>query len=719
MSNLGLMGFKPASTLVAEEAAEQQRQDEIRRMQSVESSLAAHIRRGFEAAKTAKQPIEQRLLDCARRQKGVYDEAKLRAIREEGGSELYPKITTTKCRAAAAWIRDILMPASGRPWGLDPTPVADIPPEYLHMFMQQLGEAAQGKSQQDIEELIRREAQTRARDIADRHEEVIDDQLTEGGWQEALESFIDDFVTYPAALMRGPLLQRVTELAWMEGWQMTEVESIKPQFARVSPFDIYPSPDSTDIDDGAFLIERERYTRSMLNRLRGVPGYSEDALQEVLTEHGRGGLREWLATDSERARLEDRQSDWLNNQGETIEGLHYWGSAQGLMLLQWGMTPEQIDDPLAEYEIDAILIGRNVIRCVINRSPMGERPYHKASFQLVPGSFWGLGIPELMADIQDMCCAVARAQANNMAFASGPQIEINIDRLAPEENPNEIFPMKRWRTKSDRTNTSSPQPAIRFFQPDSRAGELMQVYSQWEQRADDATNIPRYAYGSDKARGAGATMGGLSMLMESANKGIKDAIRHIDRGVTRRVINALWLFNMRYSNDMSIKGDCRVVPRGASAMLLREQTQQARQQFLAAVTNPTDMEIIGVDGRAKLLRSIADQLDMPGLIPDDDAIKARMEQQGKQQAEQQQQMAQIEAGKVQAETAQKHASAEKAQAETQQIMLEIQALLGRLQMMGVQDGVVAGGIPGAGPAGVHQQPGLASPQGPVGPPQGI
>ena len=719
MANLGLMGFKPAATLVAEEVAEQQRQEEIRRMQSVESSLASHIRRGFEAAKTAKQPIEQRLLDCARRQKGVYDEAKLRAIREEGGSELYPKITTTKCRAAAAWIRDILMPANGRPWGLDPTPVADVPPEYLQMFMQQLGQAAQGKTRQEIEELIRREAQNRARDIAKRHEEVIDDQLTEGGWNEAIESFIDDFVTYPAALLRGPLLQRVTELAWMEGWQMVEAEAIKPQFARVSPFDIYPSPDSTDIDDGAYLIERERYTRSMLNRLRGVPGYKDDALQNVLTEHGRGGLREWLATDSERARLEDRQSDWLNNQGETIEGLHYWGSAQGLMLLQWGMPPKQIDDPLAEYEIDAILIGRHVIRCVINRNPMGERPYHKASFQLVPGSFWGLGIPELMADIQDMCCAVARAQANNMAFASGPQIEINMDRLAPEENPNEIFPMKRWRTKSDRTNTSSPQPAIRFFQPSSQAGELMQVYSQWEQRADDATNIPRYAYGNDKAQGAGATMGGLSMLMESANKGIKDAIRHIDRGVTRRVINALWLFNMRYSDDMSIKGDCRAVPRGASAMLLREQTQQARQQFLAGTTNPADMEIIGVEGRARLLRSIADQLDMPGLVPDDDAIKARMEQQGQQQAEQQQQAAQLEAGKAQAETAHKQASADKAQAETQQIMLEIQALLGRLQMMGVQDGAVAGGIPGTGPAGVQQQPGLAGPESPAVPLQGV
>lgn len=715
--SLGLLHFKPASEMKAEEDAEQQRLEEARRQQAVESSLAGHIRNAFEVAKTAKQTIEARLLDCARRQKGEYSDDKLRAIREEGGSELYPKITTTKCRAAAAWIRDILMPSSGRPWGLEPTPVADIPPDYLQQFAERLGERAEGMDQQQISDLLRREVQNIARQIAERHEDVINDQLEEGGWMEALESFIDDFVTYPAAFMRGPLLQKVPEFAWQEGWQMVEVEEIKPQFARVSPYDIYPSPDSASIDDGAYLIERERYTRSHLNRLLGVPGYSEEAVRAVLTDHGRGGLREWLATDSERAAIEDRSHDWMTNQGETIEGLHYWGSAQGLVLLQWGMRPEQVEDPLGEYEIDAILIGRHVIRCVINRNPMGARPYHKASFQLVPGSFWGIGIPELMSDIQDMCCAVARAQANNMAFASGPQIEIAVDRLAPEENPNEMFPMKRWRVKSDRTGTGTQQPAIRFYQPDSRASELMGVYSQWEQRADDATNIPRYAYGNEQVGGAGNTASGLSMLMESANKGIKDAIRHIDRGVTSRVIEALWLFNMRYSEDMSIKGDCRVVPRGASAMLLREQTQQARQDFLAITNNETDMQIIGVEGRTRLLRSIADQLDMPGLVPEDDEIKARIQQQEEQQAEQAEQQQQIEAGMIQAEAEKKQADAGKAQAdagkseaETQRIMLEIQALMAQLQALGVMNGPITGSVQSTAEAQQQQQPGLGMPE---------
>jgi len=70
--------------------------------------------------------------------------------------------------------------------------------------------------------------------------------------------------------------------------------------------DIHPSPDSTNINDRAFIFERERYTRSRLNALTDVSGYSDNAVRAVLAEHGQGGLREWLATYSQRARLEGR-----------------------------------------------------------------------------------------------------------------------------------------------------------------------------------------------------------------------------------------------------------------------------------------------------------------------------------------------------------------------------------------------------------------------------
>lgn len=739
MASLGLLQYRSAADLQADEQAEAQRirDEQERRRQLVESSLGAHIRRSWESAKMAKQEVEYRLLDCLRRRKGEYDPDKLTAIRKEGGAEIYMMLTATKCRAAAAWIRDIMMPANEKPWGLDPTPVAEVPDAYLRPLAAQIQAQAQQMQQQgqavdmaalveQAREQIRQAVQEKADDAAKRHEDVIEDQLAEGGWDEAFEAFIDDFVTYPAAFLRAPILRRVPTLAWLEGWQPIKTETIRPEFERVSPFDLYPSPDATSVDDGAYLIERARFTRGQLNQLMGIgqgSGYNDEAIRRVLEQYGQGGLRDWLWTDGERAELEGRGHEWLTP-GDTIDGLIYSGGAQGVTLLQWGVSPDEIEDPLAEYEIEAILIGQHVIRVRINRDPLERRPYHKASFQPVPGSFWGQAIPELMADIQDVCNATARSLVNNLAISSGPQVEVYEDRLQPSEDPTDIYPWKIWRTKDSAVTGNNR--ALNFFQPQSNAAELLSVYEQFERRADDATNIPRYIYGNERVGGAGNTASGLSMLMESANKGIKDAIRHIDRGVLRRVIGALWLHNMQFSDDQSIKGDVNVVARGSSAMLIREQTHQLREQFLQLTANDYDMGIIGHDGRRKLLDSIAEKLDMPGLIPSEE----QMQQNLASQQEAQQAQAKIEQAKAQAEIAEKQARAQKYGADAGQVQadvaqtqteteaarqmapLEAQKLLAEIAKLIAEtrrstDG--GAGLEGAGPAG--RIPGGAAPGG--------
>lgn len=668
MASMGLLQYRSATEMHADEQAETQRlQDEQeRRRQLVESSLGAHIRRSWDSAKMAKQEVELRLLDCLRRRKGEYSPEKRAVIQQEGGADIYMMLTTTKCRAAAAWIRDIMMPSNERPWGLEPTPVSDVPDTYLQPLAQQIQAQAQQMQQQgeqvdmaalveQAREQIRQAVEEKADEAAKHHERLIDDQMAEGHWDEAFEAFVDDFVTYPAAFIRAPILRRVPTLEWLEGWQPVKSETIRPEFERVSPFDLYPSPDATNIDDGAFIIERARFTRAQLTQLMGVGtngGYDDDAIRRVLEQYGQGGLRDWLWTDGERAELEGRGHEWMTP-GDTIDGLIYSGGTQGTTLLQWGINPDDVEDPLAEYEVEAILIGQHVIRVRINRDPLERRPYHKASFQPVPGSFWGQAIPELMADIQDVCNATARSLVNNLAISSGPQVEVYEDRLQPQEDPTNIYPWKLWRTKDSAVTGNNP--AIRFYQPNSNASELLAVYDQFERRADDATNIPRYIYGNEQVGGAGNTASGLSMLMESANKGIKDAVRHIDRGVLRRVVEALWLHNMQYSDDEAIKGDASVVARGSSAMLIREQTHQLRQQFLQATANEYDMGIIGHDGRRKLLDSVADKMDMPGLIPSEEKMQQNLAQQ--QQA--QQQKMQIEQAQAQADIAETQAKAKR------------------------------------------------------------
>ncbi len=136
-------------------------------------------------------------------------------------------LTATKCRAAAAWIRDIMMPANERPWGLEPTPVAEVPDAYLaplaSQIRQQAAEMQQQGQQVDMaalaeqaREQLRQAAEDAAREATERHEELISDQLAEGYWDEAFEAFIDDFVTYPAAFIRAPIFRRVPELQWLE-----------------------------------------------------------------------------------------------------------------------------------------------------------------------------------------------------------------------------------------------------------------------------------------------------------------------------------------------------------------------------------------------------------------------------------------------------------------------------------------------------------------------
>ena len=70
--------------------------------------------------------------------------------------------------------------------------------------------------------------------------------------------------------------------------------------------------------------------------------------------------------------------------------------------------------------------------------------------------------------------------------------------------------------------------------------------------ADDHSGIPSYVTGDLNVQGAGRTASGLSMLMGSAGKGIRQVVMHIDN-VIKPVIHRIFLYNMRYNEDESIK----------------------------------------------------------------------------------------------------------------------------------------------------------------------
>lgn len=620
-----------------------------------EIELAAYIRSCWERAKFSKQEITERLLKCERQRRGVYDPDKAVEINRTGGSDIYMRLTDIKCRAAASWIKDVMTVSNDRPFDLSPSKDPEIPPEIKASIIDMVKMEAMDYLEsgaaihpetfrtrlEQVHDEITVKLREEAKDNAKRMRDKIDDQMTKGNFDSSFREFIDDFVTYPTAILKGPVVRRRKSMKWGPKFTAIVVTDFVREFSRVSPYDIYPSPSSTGVNDG-WLIERHRLSRAELQSMRGVPGYSDEAIDQVLERFGQNGFRNWLMGDQERDNLEGKPHSRLYNDS-VIEAIEFYGSVSGHQLLDWGMPKKEIKAD-KEYEVNAWQIGPFVIKLVLNPDPLGKRPYDIAQWNEIPGSFWGTALPEQMRDVQTMCNASARALANNMGVASGPQAEVTIDRLPDGEDVTSIYPWKIWQVTTDKTGGG--QPAVRFFQPNMNADVLLGVYATFAKQADEVTGIPNYVYGSSGVSGAGRTASGLSMLMDNAAKGIKQAIASIDRVVSGGV-NRLYIHNMMYDPDIYIKGDYNVVAKGALGLVAKEQLQLRRNEFLQATANPVDLQIVGMEGRAHLLREVAAslQMDTDKIIKEPERLKFDAEKAAAvaQQMQAQQQMQQPEA----------------------------------------------------------------------------
>lgn len=598
------------------------------------SQLTAHIRSRLTEMRNFRntEGISERLIEALRTYKGKYDTAKLQEIQKFGGSAVYARITATKCRGATALLRDVFL-GPERPWDIAPTPEPSLPDD-IEQSIQQLvsievatlqrgGMPIDPQMISDRVEQLRENAKMAAKkqavEEADKSATKLDDVLQEGNFYEAFAEFLIDLPIFPYACIKGPVVRRVNQLKWVDG--QAQIQAIPRMFwQRVSPFDLYFSPGASGPHEAEF-VERIRLTRAELLAVRGLPGYNDQAINEVLTRFSDSGFREWWdVTDAERAHLEDRER-WPRTQQGLIDTAEYHGSVQGSTLLDWGMDPAQITDPLQEYQVTAWMIDRFVIKVQINPNPRQRHPYYLTSFEKVPGAMVGYGLPDLLDDIQQVSNATIRSLVNNLSISSGPQVVVNDEVLATGET-DDLYPWKRWHVKFDPMITGTSKP-VDFFQPQSNANELLGIYEKFSQMADDVSAIPRYMTGNEKVGGAGRTASGLAMLMGNAAKTLQNVAATIDRDIMDPLLTDLYDMVMLTMPGV-FRGDEQIVVKGVNFAVKREQDRMRQLEFLQLTGNPIDMQIVGPIGRANVLRSVASNLglDHERVVPTDDQINA-------------------------------------------------------------------------------------------------
>jgi hypothetical protein len=106
-------------------------------------------------------------------------------------------------------------------------------------------------------------------------------------------------------------------------------------------------------------------------------------------------------------------------------------------------------------------------------------------------------------------------------------------------------------------------------------------------------------------------MGGLSMLMGNAAKGIKNVQLNIDRDIIGPIIKGFYSYNMLTSDDPTIKADAQIIASGATGLLQRELSQARLVEILQLLAPFIPVWDTMPDGLKILLREVLKQTGLP------------------------------------------------------------------------------------------------------------
>ena len=622
--------------------------------------LSSHVHKRWEVMRDHHQDtLEERLAQCVRARNMEYEPGKLAEIQEQGGSEIFMGIVSAKCRTATAWLRDTLLgTGTDKPWSLSATPIPEVPPDITQAMqnimqqnlMQYYNSGGEPPDETELKQLASGMKDTAMRAMkfeaekrVERMETKMEDQMIEGGFTKALFEFTNDIATFPYAVLKGPIPRKRKAMKYVEGG-LGVVDVLRDEWERVDPFKFYWMPWGDDIHSMP-VAELHHLTRDDVENMLGVEGYDEDAVRSILTDFGAGGFS-WLDhNDDLMEEVTDQDFDEASK--DLVAALQLWDTIPGDILIEWGLSPEEIEDPQKSYPCEVWMIDNIVVRAVLNYDPLGRKPYYMTSFEKVPGRIDGNGVADLCMDAQNMCNAAARALANNMGISSGPQVGVNISRLPNGEDITQMYPWKIWQFKQSDYQDSTPP--MTFFQPNSNAAELMGVFDRFMAISDEVSGIPRYMTGQH-VPGAGRTSSGLSMLMSNAGKSIKQVISNIDHDVMRPMLERQYQRNLRYSDDPDLIGDVQIVATGAMSLVVKEAEAVRKTDFLRLILeSPVAQQIVGLPGTAELLRDLAGNLNtnVDRLVPSREDVQKQQELAQQQQMMMQQMQAQEQAAQLQ------------------------------------------------------------------------
>lgn len=656
-----------ATRALEEPEAEDELDEEERMNRILEQSRSIIHRLDSMAQERIRQrgPIEQRWISDLRLYYGRYDDLTAEALKQNESSQAFVKLVRHKTDGWAARLADLLFPTDERNWGIKPTPLPSLAraakdavaaakesveganqaaqaqnPQAEAMMVEQANAFAQ-QAQQTNEEM--EEARRRCENM----ERAIDDQLVECQYQIQCRDVIEDGCRIGTGILKGPLTSQKLRSEWRQNdelggkFELTTLPDPMPEYRRVDPWHFFPDMSARTIQEAEDTLERHLPTKRELRKLALKLGFNKAAVGRLLKE----GAPQFVDDSSHLVQLRS-----IVGEGEAIENRYvmweYHGALDcdevGILLRAAGDEEaareyEEEKDPLQEYRVILYFCGNELLK-ISPDYPLdsGESLYSVWNFSKGETSIFGIGCPNIMADSSQAINSAWRMMLDNSALSVGPQIVVDKDQIAPQERGDwRLKPLKVWL----RSSTANPakNPPFEVHNIPNNQQQLAGIIELGKQFIDEETSMPTIAQGEQGA--ATQTLGGMSILFNSANVVFRRVVKSFDDDLTTPTLRRAYDWNMQFNPDESIKGDMQVDARGTSVLLVREIQSQ---NLLNVVTNWSVHQVLG--GWIKVRPSMAKALQTMMITPDD--VLFTQDEYDKEQAKIAEQQAQQQQGPI-------------------------------------------------------------------------
>lgn len=583
-----------------------------------------------------RNPIEKRWLEDLRQYHGQYAPDIATDLKDNQKSSVFMNQTRQKTNAMEARLSDMLFPTDDKNWGVGPTPVPELTvgAEQAAMASAAASTAAAADPQnpqlqqakvQANDAVVKLEAEmSEARKRARCMEEEIDDHLTECNYSAQSRLVIRDACKLGTGVMKGPMTDGKSRRSWQKSQDPTQpnvytlnhANDPRPAFWRVDPWNYFPDTDATNAQDGESDFERHLFNKKQMRRMARQQGFDKDAIRRLLQSTPQASTPTYLTdlraiTSEFTSMIGDRYHVWEYHGPLTAQDLETLSTASGDSAL---MEDVGEVDELDELQVVIWFCQGELLKLGIHHLDSGDPIYSVFNLEKDEASPFGFGVPYIIRDPQKVFAATWRTTMDNMGLSSGPQIVVNTDVVEPVDGKYILTPRKVWLRK----NTASPdKKPFEIFNIDSHLSELLELIEVTKKAIDEESALPLIAQG-DQGSQITKTMGGMSILMNSANVIFRRIVKNWDDDMTVPNITRMYDWLMQFSPKESIKGDYEIDARGTSVLLVREMQSTNLLAFLVHFgDHPKLAKYLKKDGLFGLRR-----LAQVMMIPADEIVKS-------------------------------------------------------------------------------------------------